>query len=114
MRPKDKKGLVLGAALIGAAIATELNKPPDERTWHGTIVGIVPYDLRVPTLDSAREKLWNPTGNFWSPTVFGVGWTLNLGRVAAQLGLLGQNGAVTTAEADGDGQDGDRDTGIEE
>jgi hypothetical protein len=89
MRPSDKKGLVIGLAAIGAAIATELSKPAEERTWHGTIVGVVPYDFRRPTADSVRQKLWNPTGNFWSPSVFGVGWTPNLGRLAAQTGLLG-------------------------
>jgi hypothetical protein len=90
MLPKDKKGLVLAAAALGAAIATELKKPAEERTWNGTIAGVVPYDFRVPTADSVREKLWNPAGSFWSPSVFGVGWSPNLGRLAAQTGLLGE------------------------
>jgi hypothetical protein len=83
------KGIAVGLAAIGAAIATELQKPAEERTWHGEIAGFIPYDLRRPTVESAREKLWNPDGNFWSPQVFGVGWTPNLGRLAAQFGLLG-------------------------
>jgi hypothetical protein len=90
MLPKDKKGLALAAAALGAAIATELKKPAEERTWNGTIAGVVPYDFRVPTADSVREKLWNPAGNFWSPSVFGFGWSPNLGRLAAQTGLLGE------------------------
>jgi hypothetical protein len=90
MRLPDKKGLVIGLAAVGAAIATELKKPVEERTWHGTIGGVVPYDFRRPTADGVREKVWNPAGNFWSPSVFGVGWTPNLGRLAAQTGLLGQ------------------------
>jgi hypothetical protein len=89
MRLPDKKGLAVAAAAIGAAVATELNKPPAERTWHGTIAGVVPYDLRRPTPETVREKLWNPAGNFWSPSVFGVGWSPNFGRLAAQVGLLG-------------------------
>jgi hypothetical protein len=89
MRPSDKKGLLIGLAAVGAAIASELKKPVEERTWHGSIAGVVPYDFRRPTPNSVREKLWNPTGNFWSPSVFGVGWTPNLGRLAAQTGLLG-------------------------
>jgi hypothetical protein len=89
MRLPDKKGLAVAAAAVGAAIATELKKPAAERTWNGTIAGVVPYDLRRPTAESVRGKLWNPTGNFWSPSVFGVGWSPNLGRLAAQVGLLG-------------------------
>jgi hypothetical protein len=89
MRSQDKRGIAIGLAALGAAVATELKKPAEERTWHGTIAGFIPYDLRRPTADSVREKLWNPTGNFWSPQVFGVGWTPNLGRLAAQFGLLG-------------------------
>lgn len=105
MRSSDKKGLFIGLAAIGAAIATELNKPADERTWHGKIAGVVPYDLRRPTADSVREKLWNPTGDFWSPSIFGVGWTPNLGRLAAQTGLLGQTEsapAIPPAHSDPD------------
>ena len=91
MRLPDKKGLAVAAAAVGAAVATELKKPAAERTWHGTIAGVVPYDLRRPTPETVREKLWNPAGNFWSPSVFGVGWSLNLGRLAAQTGLLGSH-----------------------
>jgi hypothetical protein len=93
MRVTDKKGLLVGLAAVGAAIATELKKPAEERTWHGKIGGVVPYDFRRPTADEAREKLWDPKGNYWNPTVFGVGWTPNLGRLAAQTGLLGQAGS---------------------
>ncbi|HEY1622166.1 MAG TPA: hypothetical protein VGG16_00050 [Streptosporangiaceae bacterium] len=96
---KDKKGLFAGVALVGAAVATELRKPADERTWHGSIGGMVPYDLRVPTKDRVREKLWNPAGNFWSPSLFGVGWVPNVGWIAARTGLLGQ---VQTAPAGDD------------
>jgi hypothetical protein len=93
MRPTDKRGLVVAVAAIGAAIATELKKPADERTWNGTIAGVVPYDFRKPSVETVREKLWNPSGNFWSPSVFGVGWSPNLGRIAAQAGLLGPDAA---------------------
>jgi hypothetical protein len=87
-KKNNKAGLAIGAGLIGAAIATELNKPAEERTWHGSIAGFVPYDFRRPTADSVRSKLWNPSGPFWSPSVFGVGWSPNLGRLAAQFGLV--------------------------
>ena len=37
------------AILVGAAIRDQLRRPPQERTWHGTIAGF-PYDFRIPTL----------------------------------------------------------------
>jgi hypothetical protein len=103
-KKNNKAGLAVGAGLVGAAIATELSKPAEERTWHGSIAGFIPYDLRRPTADSVRSKLWNPSGPFWSPSVFGVGWSPNLGRLAAQFGLLGSRSAQDP-EADEAGQD---------
>jgi len=75
-------GLGIGLILIGAAIATELVKPAEERTWEGRIAGLVPYDLRRPTLARARERLWNPADHrIFVPAVFGVGWTVNFGHL---------------------------------
>jgi hypothetical protein len=75
-------GLGVGVTLIGAALATELRKPAEERTWQGRIAGRVPYDLRPPTLARVHERLWNPADRrILVPTVFGVGWTVNLGRL---------------------------------
>jgi hypothetical protein len=69
-------------ALIGAALTTELRKPTDERTWQGRIGGLIPYDLRPPTIARVKERLWNPADRrILVPTVFGVGWTVNLGRL---------------------------------
>ncbi|HUY73209.1 MAG TPA: hypothetical protein VMW11_01730 [Candidatus Dormibacteraeota bacterium] len=68
---------VLG--LVVAAVATELAKPADERTWEGRVVGVVPYDFRPPTLQRIREAYWNPySGRLFSDRVFGVGWAVNL------------------------------------
>ena len=75
-------GLGLGTALLGAAVATELRKPAGERTWHGTIARTIPYDLRRPTLARVRERVWNRGDHrVLVPTVFGVGWTVNVGRL---------------------------------
>jgi hypothetical protein len=75
-------GIGLGTALLGAAVATELRKPAGERTWHGSIGRKIPYDLRPPTVARVRERLWNPADRrILVPTVFGVGWTVNLGRL---------------------------------
>ncbi len=73
----------LGSALMGAALASELRKASGERTWHGRIAGKVPYDLRPPTIGRVRERLWNRADRrILVPTVFGVGWTVNLRRLA--------------------------------
>ena len=46
---------------------------------HGKIFGLVPYDFRAPSLQRARNRLWNESDRrFLVPIVFGVGWTLNL------------------------------------
>jgi hypothetical protein len=71
-----------GLALLGAAVAKELRTPPRKRRWNGRI-GPFPYDLRPPTAARARERMWNPKGTLVAPHVFGVGWTLNFGRLLA-------------------------------
>jgi hypothetical protein len=72
--------LVLGAAaasLLGGAVAQELRRPLNERTWHGTIAG-VPYDFRPPTPGKIRATTWNKnTAQVLVPRAFGVGWTIN-------------------------------------
>jgi hypothetical protein len=65
--------------LVVAAVATELSKPEAERTWHGRVIGIVPYDFRPPTWERIRGAYWNPASDsLFSDRVFGVGWALNL------------------------------------
>lgn len=67
--------------LLAVAIAAELAKPQEERTWHGRVLGAVPYDFRPPTMDRIREAYWNPyTDRLFSDRVFGVGWAVNLYR----------------------------------
>jgi hypothetical protein len=75
------------AAVVGA-IYTELRKPPEERTWHGRLLGLVPYDFRIPSLDSLRRAYWNPR----SPKIFtdrplGVGWAVNIPTLLRRLGI---------------------------
>lgn len=68
-------------ALVGAAVATELAKPAEERTWHGKVGGVVPYDFRPPTWQRFRDAYWNPNSeHLFSDRVFGVGWAVNLYR----------------------------------
>ena len=72
--------------VIGAiAVVKEIRTPAPEREWHGR-VGPVPYDFRFPTPSRVRERLWNPDEQrLLMPQVFGVGWSLNFGRVARLL-----------------------------
>lgn len=75
--------LAITAAVI--AIVTELRRPKDQRTWHGKVAGIVPYDFRVPTMDRIKERTANPDGPVLTPQVVGVGWTVNVGGVLSRL-----------------------------
>lgn len=84
MDAKTRKRIAgaVGAGLVAAAVATELHKPPRKRTWHGRIVGLVPYDFRRPTLRRARSRWWNPSDpRLLTPRTFGVGWDVNVGRI---------------------------------
>ena len=63
------------------AVVKELQKPPKERTWHGKVGDLVPYDFRVPTIERIRATYWNPDGPFLPSKAFGVGWALNLGAL---------------------------------
>jgi hypothetical protein len=74
--------LVVVTALLAAAIIQELNKPKDERQWVGKVAGIVPYDLRRPTFRRLLAALWSPDDSrILMPHGFGVGWTVNVGRL---------------------------------
>jgi hypothetical protein len=76
-------------AVFVAAIVEQLRLPAEERTWEGRVGGLVPYDFRMPTIDRARSRWWNPEDDrLFVPTVFGVGWTINLARLARFLGLI--------------------------
>src|SRR5690348_10930063 len=67
--------------LFVAAVATELAKPAEERTWQGRVFSLVPYDFRPPTWERIREAYWNPESEqLFTDRVFGVGWAVNLYR----------------------------------
>jgi len=72
---------VLMAVLVGAAIRDQLSRPPEERTWHGTVAGF-PYDFRIPTIEKLRSTFWNPNDSrLLVPQAFGIGWTINFYRL---------------------------------
>jgi len=82
---------LLRMAVVGAvagALYTELRKPPARRTWNGKLLGVVPYDFRLPSLEQLRSAYWNPR----SPKVFsdrplGVGWAVNIPTLLRRLGV---------------------------
>ena len=76
---------VLSAMIAAVGLSQQLRQPRAERTWHGHVAGI-PYDFRVPTPSRARDTLWQPSNSsLLVPTLFGVGWTLNLYRLVHPL-----------------------------
>ena len=86
-RAKVRSFLRLVALVLTAgAVAQELRKPSAQREWHGRLGGVVPYDFRLPTVDRVRAALWSPDSErLVTPQVFGVGWTLNVGRLVRLL-----------------------------
>ncbi|MFI2752941.1 DUF5808 domain-containing protein [Cellulomonas sp. P22] len=86
---KKRNGLqslirLITLALVAAAVVKELRTPAQDRTWNGVVAGFVPYDFRVPTATRIRERMWAPHDRrVITPEVFGVGWTVNVGRLVA-------------------------------
>ena len=73
--------------LVGSALLQGLRKPPEQRAWHGRITAVVPYDLRPPTVERITRGWWNPdVERVVTSQGFGIGWSLNLGRLARLLG----------------------------
>jgi hypothetical protein len=77
---------VMGAVL--GALYTELRKPPAERTWNGKLLGAIPYDFRLPTIERLRQAYWNPRSpKLFTDRPFGVGWSVNIPTVLRRLGV---------------------------
>ena len=72
-------------AAVAGAIYQEMRQPPEERTWHGRLLGFIPYDFRIPTPAKLFRAWWNPgTDQVVAETPFGVGWTVNVAAVATR------------------------------
>ena len=69
--------LAAGAVLLGAAVAEELLKPREQRTWQGHILDLIPYDLRIATPEGFRAAKDNP-----AEAQLVLGYKLDLGRAA--------------------------------
>jgi hypothetical protein len=86
MRTLRRLAAWIAIALAALAVVEQLRRPREERTWEGTLGGVVPYDFRPPTAERARRRWWNPDDpRLFVPQVFGVGWTINLAQAARML-----------------------------
>lgn len=86
-RKKSRLGRLVTIAAVGltvAAVVQELRKQRDDRTWTGTVAGFVPYDFRWPISgERVTAEWWDPDNEaIFTPHAFGVGWGVNLARVA--------------------------------
>ena len=75
-------------AAIAGSVYAELRKPPEQRTWNGKLLGVIPYDFRWPSLEALRQAYWNPR----SPKLFtarplGVGWAVNIPTLLRRAGV---------------------------
>jgi hypothetical protein len=84
--------MVLSTALLIAALGQELEKPPEERRWHGLACGRVPYDFRAPSLERLMNRYWNRYDTrILMPTLFGVGWAINFRQLLERARLYRQD-----------------------
>ena len=102
VRRLRKLASVIGMGLAGAAVIEQLRKPAAERTWHGYLCDRVPYEFRPPTVERLRQAYWAPDDpHIFTDTPFGVGWSLNLGRLmracADSCGRTGKRAATENA-----------------
>ena len=80
---------LIAVGLVVAAVAQELTKPPAQRTWRGRVLGVIPYDLTLPTWDRVQQAYWNPNDpRLFTERVVGVGWAINLYRARVLLSRL--------------------------
>ena len=80
---------IIGIALIATALYQELRKPPEERKWHGKILGFIPYEFRKPSIERLRERLWNPDDpRIFTEHVFGVGFGFGSPKLMIQMSYV--------------------------
>lgn len=72
-----------------AAVCQELEKPPEERHWHGKL-GFIPYDFRVPTINRVKETFWNAEDErIFTKMLWGVGWGINFYALLEKMRMVG-------------------------
>ena len=74
-----------------AAVCQELEKPKEERHWHGKI-GFIPYDFRLPTIERLKASYWNPdSSRIFTSEVLGIGWAINFYALLDKMRLIGES-----------------------
>jgi Family of unknown function (DUF5808) len=82
--PARRRVRAVWVAIAGAAVADAVR----HRRKHGEVFGFIPYDFRLPTVERAKQRTWNPRSTrILTPTTFGIGWSVNLGRIARLVHL---------------------------
>ena len=82
---------VVAITVTMAAICQELEKPKEERAWHGKVADFIPYDFRLPTVERLKESYWNPhDSRIFTSEAFGIGWAINFHALLEKLRLLGE------------------------
>jgi hypothetical protein len=73
-----------------AAVCQEMEKPREERCWHGR-VGFIPYDFRLPTIARVRELWWNADNSrIIALPVWGIGWGINFYALLERMRIIGE------------------------
>lgn len=74
-----------------AAVCQELEKPKEERHWHGKL-GFIPYDFRLPTVERFKDSYWNrDSSRIFTSEAFGIGWAINFYALLEKLRLIGES-----------------------
>jgi hypothetical protein len=85
---------------VAGAIYRELRLPAEERTWHGRLLGFIPYDFRLPTPARIRDAYFNTASDrIFAPEPIGVGWAVNVAAVLKRLGILSAPARRRTTKA---------------
>ena len=80
---------VTAVVLALAAVFQEMEKPDEEREWHGKVACFFPYDFRIPTIERIKESYWNPyERRIFSAPVFGIGWAVNFCALLESLKII--------------------------
>ncbi len=73
-----------------AAVCQELEKPREQRHWHGKL-GFIPYDFRLPTIERFKESCWNPDDSrIFTPGIWGIGWVINFFTLLEKMRIIGE------------------------
>lgn len=76
--------------LVFAAIMVVVGKLLERRgvASHGLLLGMVPYDFRIPTFARLKAAFWAPDDpHLLTAKAFGIGWSPNLGAIGRKVGI---------------------------